>query len=167
MNGKRNATLFTAAFFLLAFVLLGCTLGMQFSLRATLDALPESQNSEAKVTVTETLAPTAVSDESPLPLTESETTAPVDSVQQTEPTTQRNRAVRTATTRRQTTTTEKSTQLSEVLVVNTNSKKIHSPDCSYVKNMKEENRLEISAEQLEEYLNDGYSMCAHCKGYVQ
>ena len=80
----------------------------------------------------------------------------------------RTAAVRTETTRRQAaTTTEKSTQLSEVLVVNTNSKKIHSPDCSYVRNMKEENRAEISSAQLEEYLANGYSMCAHCEGYVQ
>ena len=43
MDGKRNVVLFTAAFFLLAFVLLGCTLGMQLSLRAELDALPAAQ----------------------------------------------------------------------------------------------------------------------------
>ena len=33
--------------------------------------------------------------------------------------------------------------------------------------MKEENRAEISSAQLEEYLANGYSMCAHCEGYVQ
>lgn len=172
MDGKRNAVLFTAAFFLLAFVLLGCTLGMQLSLRAELDALPAAQEVQTTADPAETLASADTPDEASLSLTELETNASEASAGQLEQPAQTTRsrtaAVRTETTRRQAaTTTEKSTQLSEVLVVNTNSKKIHSPDCSYVRNMKEENRAEISSAQLEEYLANGYSMCAHCEGYVQ
>lgn len=171
MDGKRNAVLFTAAFFLLAFVLLGCTLGMQLSLRAELDALPTAQEAQTTADPAETLASADAPNEASLVLTQTQPAASI--AEQTETsgqTTSRSRtaAVRTETTRRQAaTTTEKSTQLSEVLVVNTNSKKIHSPDCSYVRNMKEENRAEISSAQLEEYLANGYSMCAHCEGYVQ
>lgn len=171
MDGKRNALLFTAAFFLLAFVLLGCTLGMQLSLRTTLDALPAAQEAQTTADPAETLAFADAPNEASLVLTQTQPAASIaEQTEMTGQTTSRSRtaAVRTETTRRQAaTTTEKSTQLSEVLVVNTNSKKIHSPDCSYVRNMKEENRAEISSAQLEEYLANGYSMCAHCEGYVQ
>lgn len=171
MDGKRNALLFTAAFFLLAFVLLGCTLGMQLSLRAELDALPAAQEAQTTADPAETLASADAPNEASLVLTQTQPAASIaEQPEMTGQTTSRSRtaAVRTETTRRQAaTTTEKSTQLSEVLVVNTNSKKIHSPDCSYVRNMKEENRAEISSAQLEEYLANGYSMCAHCEGYVQ
>ena len=171
MDGKRNAVLFTAAFFLLAFVLLGCTLGMQLSLRAELDALPAAQEAQTTADPAETLASADAPYEASLVLTQTQPAASIaEQPEMTGQTTSRSRtaAVRTETTRRQAaTTTEKSTQLSEVLVVNTNSKKIHSPDCSYVRNMKEENRAEISSAQLEEYLANGYSMCAHCEGYVQ
>lgn len=171
MDGKRNAVLFTAAFFLLAFVLLGCTLGMQLSLRAELDALPAAQEAQTTADPAETLASADAPNEASLVLTQTQPAASIaEQTEMTGQTTSRSRtgAVRTETTRRQAaTTTEKSTQLSEVLVVNTNSKKIHSPDCSYVRNMKEENRAEISSAQLEEYLANGYSMCAHCEGYLQ
>lgn len=65
------------------------------------------------------------------------------------------------------TTAEKNTELSPVLVVNTNTKKIHSPNCTYVQRMKSENRAEIEREDLPAYLQDGYTLCGVCKGYAQ
>lgn len=62
------------------------------------------------------------------------------------------------------TETEKPKQLSEQLVVNTNTRKIHSPDCSYAKNIKPDNRADISAGDLQEYLDNGYALCGHCEG---
>ncbi|MGN0571216.1 MAG: hypothetical protein ACI4K9_03435 [Candidatus Fimenecus sp.] len=61
-------------------------------------------------------------------------------------------------------TTEKNTEISQILIVNTNTKKIHSPDCSYAQNIKEENRAEISRDELPAYEQNGYTLCGHCKG---
>lgn len=60
--------------------------------------------------------------------------------------------------------TEKNTEISQILIVNTNTKKIHSPDCPYAQNMKEENRAQISREELSAYEQNGYALCGHCKG---
>lgn len=51
-------------------------------------------------------------------------------------------------------------------VINKNSKKIHLKDCSFVGRMKEENRQYESLNQaeLEEYLQNGYTLCAVCGG---
>lgn len=163
MDGKRKTILFTAAFFLLAFALLLCTLFMQLSLRGRLESLPLLSAQTLSDTVTET--PTAAGTAQTRPhSTAPETQAAQPAVEQTVRHTP-------ATTRTETkaarTTTEKSTRLADTLVVNTNSKKIHSPDCAYVRNMNPENRAEIPAEELSAYLSDGYAMCAHCEGYVQ
>ena len=61
-------------------------------------------------------------------------------------------------------TTVESTELDSVLVINTNSKKIHSSTCSYAGNMKEENKAVISSDELQAYLDEGYAMCSRCKG---
>ena len=52
-----------------------------------------------------------------------------------------------------------------ILVVNKNSKKIHSSTCSYAKNMKEENKAVISSDELQDYLDKGYTVCTRCKCY--
>lgn len=62
-------------------------------------------------------------------------------------------------------TTEKSTQIDSVLIVNKNSKKIHSSTCSYAQNMNDENKLIISSDELQSYLDNGYTMCSRCHGY--
>ncbi|MBR5202272.1 MAG: hypothetical protein IKW45_03320 [Clostridia bacterium] len=51
-------------------------------------------------------------------------------------------------------------------VLNTNSKKIHLPDCSFVPRTKEENKkiVELSNEELNQYKNDGYAICKTCGG---
>ena len=77
MDGKRNVVLFTAAFFLLAFVLLGCTLGMQLSLRAELDALPAAQEAQTTADPAETLASADAPNEASLVLTQTQPAASI------------------------------------------------------------------------------------------
>lgn len=48
-------------------------------------------------------------------------------------------------------------------VINKNSKKIHSPECSSVKEMKPQNKKETS-KTLEELENEGYTPCQSCLG---
>lgn len=62
-------------------------------------------------------------------------------------------------------TTVAVTEIDTVLVVNKNSKKIHSSTCSYAKNMKEENKAIISSDELQAYLDKGYTVCSRCKCY--
>ena len=62
-------------------------------------------------------------------------------------------------------TTVTVTEIDTVLVVNKNSKKIHSSTCSYAKNMKEENKAVISSDELQDYLDKGYTVCTRCKCY--
>lgn len=49
-------------------------------------------------------------------------------------------------------------------VLNISSKKIHLPNCSFVDRTKEENKktVELTAQELKEYLNNGYTFCKTC-----
>lgn len=51
-------------------------------------------------------------------------------------------------------------------VLNISSKKIHLPDCSFVSRTKEENKkiVELTDDELQEYLDDGYTLCKTCGG---
>lgn len=51
-------------------------------------------------------------------------------------------------------------------ILNINSKKIHLPDCSSAARTKEENKktVQLTADELQEYLNDGYEYCKICGG---
>ena len=51
-------------------------------------------------------------------------------------------------------------------VLNISSKKIHLPNCSFVDRTKEENKktVELTAQELKEYLNNGYTFCKTCGG---
>ena len=46
-------------------------------------------------------------------------------------------------------------------VVNTNTKKFHKPDCSSIRDTKQQNRKETS-ETREELIDQGYSPCNRC-----
>lgn len=70
-----------------------------------------------------------------------------------------------ATVNTTTDTTVAVTEIDTILVVNKNSKKIHSSTCSYAKNMKEENKAVISSDELQAYLDKGYTVCTRCKCY--
>lgn len=82
----------------------------------------------------------------------------------------RSKAHRAETTKKATVnttadTTVAVTEIDTILVVNKNSKKIHSSTCSYAKNMKEENKAVISSDELQAYLDKGYTVCTRCKCY--
>lgn len=49
-------------------------------------------------------------------------------------------------------------------VLNTNSKKIHSPDCRYAVSMKEENKETVENADLNDLLAQGYEVCSVCGG---
>lgn len=51
-------------------------------------------------------------------------------------------------------------------VININSNKIHYADCTFVNRMKEENRknIQLSKAELNDYLNNGYTLCSTCGG---
>ena len=64
---------------------------------------------------------------------------------------------------------EKATESEEVnadknaeYVLNTSSKKIHSPECSGAKNMSEKNKQEVKGDKLSSYINNGYDICENC-----
>lgn len=50
----------------------------------------------------------------------------------------------------------------QIYVLNTKNMKFHDPSCSGVKNMKEENKLEITCTR-EELIEQGYEPCGTCK----
>ena len=61
---------------------------------------------------------------------------------------------------------EKATESEEVnadknaeYVLNTSSKKIHSPECSGAKNMSEKNKQVVKGDKLSSYINNGYEIC--------
>lgn len=47
-------------------------------------------------------------------------------------------------------------------VLNTSSKKIHSPTCRYAASMQETNKQVVADKTLEELLREGYSKCSVC-----
>ena len=47
-------------------------------------------------------------------------------------------------------------------VLNTSSKKIHSPECSGAKNMSEKNKETVKGDKLKSYINNGYELCGSC-----
>ena len=66
-----------------------------------------------------------------------------------------------------TTTIESSTNSSATTyVINKDSKKIHTENCSFSKRMNEENKLivNLTPAELKEYLENGYTQCTSCKG---
>ena len=74
----------------------------------------------------------------------------------------------TTTTKQEnsTTTTTKQQSNAKTYVINKNSKKIHTKDCSFVDRMKEENKqiVQLTNDELNNYLNDGYTTCSSCGG---
>ena len=59
-----------------------------------------------------------------------------------------------------------STTSKQKYVINISSKKIHKPDCSFVARTKDENKknVELSNDELKEYLNNGHEFCKTCGG---
>ena len=68
------------------------------------------------------------------------------------------------------TTTQKSddniTRKTYVLNISKSSKKIHLSSCSFVSRIKDENKktVKLTDEELQEYIDDGYTICKTCGG---
>lgn len=169
MNKAHLRTAFIAVTFFLTFFCLSATFLLQMRMQKTLDtiaALPVQTTAAASETRAQASGlPTDSPDASRLEAT-SETKVAAAAVHTKNAQTTR-RATALTTRKTVTTTAPRTTQLSARLVLNTNSKKIHSPDCPYAKNIKDANRGEISADELDAYLNEGYEFCQHCKGYTR
>lgn len=58
--------------------------------------------------------------------------------------------------------TENAPQSGKMYVLNTNSKKIHSPSCRYAETMQETNKQVVTDKALEQLLSEGYSKCSVC-----
>lgn len=165
MSKDQKRTLLIAVTFLMIFLCLGATFVLQLRMQSTLEslaALPQQTiaASESAAAALQSEVTGALQDSESLSSLEVSAVAAAQ-------TGKTSTSAKPSTTKTQiTTTAPPSTEISPVLVINKNSKKIHSPDCSYVKNMKEENRGEISSEELDSYLAQGYTMCRRCKGYV-
>lgn len=76
-------------------------------------------------------------------------------------TTTKNSTMTTTTTQNQDDNVSRKTY-----VLNTSSKKIHLPDCTFVGRTKEENKktVKLSTDELNQYKNDGYTICKTCGG---
>lgn len=59
-----------------------------------------------------------------------------------------------------------STNNKQKYVINTSSKKIHLPECSFVERTKEENKktVELTKDELNNYLQNGHEFCKTCGG---
>lgn len=66
----------------------------------------------------------------------------------------------------QTTADNENASSKTTYVLNISSKKIHLPDCSFVSRTKEENKktVELTDEELQQYFDDGYTLCKTCGG---
>lgn len=89
-----------------------------------------------------------------------ETTTKQGSVSKNETTTQNSDTIKETTTK-----TDDNVQR-KTYVLNISSKKIHSPNCSFVPRTKEENKktVKLSDSELKNYINDGYALCKTCGG---
>lgn len=166
MNESKKRTLFVTVLFLVVLICLFAIFLLQMNMQKTL-----AQIAAVQATNTQAATPLPTSSGPSEPETQTGTESQSESV--------RSIAAESAISgvaakssvppskTEKVTEPKKTKQLSEQLVVNTNTKKIHSPDCSYAKNMKPENRADISAGDLQSYLNNGYALCGHCEGCAE
>lgn len=59
--------------------------------------------------------------------------------------------------------TYNNSQGSNHYILNKNSKKIHSQDCKFAQSIKQNNRVDITTDDLSQLFNDGYTVCSNCK----
>lgn len=161
-NAQRKRSIVVALF--LSCLCLLVSFGLQIQTNNTLQAL-----AAASVTAQQTVQTATPAGQVTAVPSISETEAVLAQIQNTEPVSEKIAAANQANTAQAIkeptpTATEKQTEISPILLVNTNTKKIHSPDCAYAQNIKEENRAQISREELSAYEQNGYTLCGHCKG---
>lgn len=161
MDEKAKRKLSVAVTLFLSCLLLTASFGLQMQTRNTMNALAAASVQTQRAPISETLMPRTTS----VPPTE----ASVAQIENTESVLQSTTAARPVNTTKPVKEitqkpTEKNAEISQILIVNTNTKKIHSPDCPYAQNIKEENRVQISRDELSSYEQNGYTLCGHCKG---
>lgn len=161
-NAQRKRSVVVALF--LSCLCLLASFGLQIQTNHTLQAL-----AAASVTAQQTAQTATPAGQATAVPSISETEAVLAQIQNTETVSEKIAAAKQANTTKsakETTPTpsDKHTEISPILLVNTNTKKIHSPDCAYAQNIKEENRAQISREELSAYEQNGYTLCGHCKG---
>ena len=96
----------------------------------------------------------------------------VEEIDETEKSTNKKTDLTSTTTSKHETTTNanntttKPQSKTKTYVINKNSKKIHTKDCSFVDRMNEENKqiVQLTNDELNNYLNDGYTTCSSCGG---
>lgn len=102
-------------------------------------------------------------------VTDETTTEKKTNVSAKETTTKSNKETTTNNTTHSSTTTQTSEEnnvTKKTYILNINSKKIHYPDCSSAARTKEENKktVNLSKDELQNYINDGYTFCKTCGG---
>ncbi len=162
MNDSKKRTLFVTVLFLAVLICLFAVFLMQMHMQNTLAQIAAIQatNTQTAETLPTSAASSNASETESESQTESVRSIAAESALSALPAKTNAPSAKPESV----TATEKPKQLSEQLVVNTNTKKIHSPDCSYAKNIKSENRADISAGDLQSYLENGYALCGHCEG---
>lgn len=72
----------------------------------------------------------------------------------------------TTTTTTKVTESTKNNSNAKTYVINRNSKKIHTKDCSFVNRISEDNKqiVQLTNDELSEYKNSGYILCSSCGG---
>ena len=187
MEKTGKVRLFSAVTLFVSFLCIAVTFVIQIRMQKTVSDLSETVNTTTPAVLSETQTENAAQGDTTAPLAVPSETAPLtpaaaqvgkeepsatqpqnrasgktDSATKAQQTTQK----RTTTTKPET-TTERSTELSPVLVVNLNTKKIHSPHCSYLQNTDPANTTQITADELQSYLESGYTLCKRCGGYAE
>ncbi len=86
--------------------------------------------------------------------------------QETESATKKESDTTTSNSETEISTSNNNNSSKSSFVININSNKIHYADCSFVNRMKEENRkyIQLSNSELNQYLNNGYTLCSACGG---
>lgn len=163
MNESKKRTLFVTVLFFVVLICLFAIFLLQMNMQRTL-----AQIAAVQATNTQAATPLPTSSVPSEPETQTETESQSESMRSIAAESAISGVAAKSTVppskTEKVTEPKKPKQLSEQLVVNTNTKKIHSPDCSYAKNMKPENRADISAGDLQSYLDNGYALCGHCEG---
>lgn len=187
MEKTGKVRLFSAVTLFVSFLCIAVTFVIQIRMQKTVSDLSEAVNTTTPAVLSETQTGNAAQGDTTAPLSDPSETAPLtpaaaqvgkeepsatqpqnrasgktDSATKAQQTTQK----RTTTTKPET-TIERSTEISPVLVVNLNTKKIHSPHCSYLQNTDPANTTQITADELQSYLESGYTLCKRCGGYAE
>ena len=187
MEKTGKVRLFSAVTLFVSFLCIAVTFVIQIRMQKTVSDLSETVNTTTPAVLSETQTENAAQRDKTAPLADPSEIAPLtpaaaqvgkeensanqsqnrvsgktDATTKTQQTTQK----RTTTTKPET-TTERSTEISPVLVVNLNTKKIHSPHCSYLQNTDPANTTQITDDELQSYLESGYTLCKRCGGYAE